>query len=55
MDGLYSGLIITIESEESFSRDDTIKFIIGTPEILFYDGFEQGDNNWTSKRGLGIN
>ena len=54
MDGLYSGLIITIESEESFSRDDTIKFIIGTPEILFYDGFEQGDNNWTLSGDWGL-
>ncbi len=54
MDGFYSGLIISIENENSYSRNDTIKFIIGTPEILFYDGFEQGDNNWNLNGDWGL-
>ena len=36
-----------IENENSFPRQDTIKYIIGSPEVLFYDGFENGLDNWT--------
>ena len=45
--GVYSGLVISIENENSFPRQDTIKYIIGYPEVLFYDGFENGYDNWT--------
>ena len=45
--GVYSGLIISIENENSFPRQDTIKYILGAPEVLFYDGFENGLDNWT--------
>ena len=45
--GVYSGLIISIENENSFPRQDTIKYIIGSPEVFFYDGFENGLDNWT--------
>ena len=47
MEGVYSGIIISIESESVFTRNDTIKYIIGTPENFFFDGFEDELNNWS--------
>ncbi len=47
VEGVYSGITISIESEGVFSRSDTIKYIIGSPDNLFFDGFEGGLNNWS--------
>ena len=49
-DGIQNGsdisLIFSIISESSFSRMDTISFMIGDLETIFFDGFENGINNW---------
>ena len=44
--GIYSGLIVSIEDGQSFSRQDTVLFLIGQPQVVFYEGFENGIDNW---------
>jgi hypothetical protein len=44
--GFFTGLIVSIESPGTFTRQDTINILIGEPEILFFDGFENGISNW---------
>jgi len=44
--GIYSGLIVSIDDGESFIRQDTVIFLIGEPDIIFYEGFENGLDNW---------
>ena len=44
--GVYSEIVILIESENSITRQDTIQFLIGQPSTVFFDGFETGLSNW---------
>jgi len=50
--GIVSGVILQIDCDNSFLRQDTIQYSIGQPEMIFYEGFENGverwnlDNNW---------
>ncbi len=52
--GDYSGIIVSISSENSYARTDTIKFLIGQPQTLFFDGFENELNNWIVDGDWGI-
>jgi len=45
--GSTSGVIISLESENSFSRTDTIQFVIGQRQIFFIEGFENELTNWS--------
>ena len=53
-EGVYSGIIVTIQNEGIFARNDTIKYIIGNPENLFFDGFEAGFDNWSLNGEWGL-
>jgi len=55
--GAEAGIVISTISETSYPRQDTILFLIGTPEILFYDGFENEAEDWelTGEWGLTTN
>ena len=44
--GTFTGVIFSIENESSYPRQDTIQFLVGQPETLFFDGFENGLVNW---------
>ena len=52
--GVYSDIIISIESENSLTRQDTIQFLIGQPNTLFFDGFETGLSSWDLNGDWGI-
>ena len=49
-----AGIIIGINSENGFSRIDTLEFLIGQPEVLFFDGFENGLDNWAVDGDWGL-
>ena len=61
--GTFAGVIFSIENESSFPRQDTVQFLVGQPETLFFDGFENGLVNWyvtgdwglTDEAGTGSN
>jgi len=61
--GTFSGVIFSIENESSYPRQDTVQFLVGQPETLFFDGFENGLTNWyvtgdwglTDEAGAGSN
>jgi len=52
--GVYSGIAISIEDGFSFTRHDTIRFLLGEAEIIFFDGFENGLNNWNYNGDWGL-
>ena len=52
--GNYSGIIVSLYSENSYSRTDTIKFFIGQPQTLFFDGFENELDNWVMDGDWGL-
>ena len=52
--GAYTGLIVSTESALSFNRQDTISLLIGEPDIIFYDGFENGISNWNLTGDWGL-
>ena len=54
LEGGYSGIIVAINSDNSISRIDTIDFLIGQPQIIFYDGFENDLDNWSLDEGWGL-
>ena len=54
VEGDNSGIIISINSENSISRTDTLEFLIGQPEVLFFDGFENGLDNWSLDGDWGL-
>ena len=39
-------MIVSIECDNSFDRLDTIEFVIGQRQIIFFDGFENELTNW---------
>ena len=61
--GTFAGVIFSIENESSYPRQDTVQFLVGQPETLFFDGFENGLVNWyvtgdwglTDEAGTGSN
>jgi len=46
VDGIYVGAVITLANESSFVRQDTIRFMVGEPETVFFDDFENGLDFW---------
>ena len=52
--GSYSGVIVNLDSDNNFSRQDTINFLIGQPETVFYDGFENELIHWTVDGDWGL-
>ena len=44
--GSTSGVIVSIECDNSFNRVDTIEFVIGQRQMIFFDGFENELTNW---------
>ena len=44
--GSTSGVILSMDCENSFNRIDTIEFVIGQRQIIFFDGFENELTNW---------
>ena len=45
-DGSHTGLIVSIDDGASYPRQDTIQFLVGHPSIVFWDGFENGLDDW---------
>ena len=52
--GINSGVAISIDSECCFSRNDTIRFVIGQRQTFFVDGFENGLENWSLNGEWGL-
>ena len=52
--GGSSGIIISLQSANSYSRIDTIEFLIGEPHTLFYDSFENDLLDWTIDGDWGL-
>ena len=44
--GSTSGVIVSMECDNSFNRVDTIEFVIGQRQMIFFDGFENELTNW---------
>ena len=44
--GSTSGVIVSMECDNSFNRVDTIEFVIGQRQMIFFDGFENELANW---------
>ena len=45
--GSSSGVIVEIACESSFTRVDTIEFVIGQRQVIFFEGFEDELVNWS--------
>ena len=45
--GSSSGVIVEIACESSFTRVDTIEFVIGLRHMIFFEGFEDELVNWS--------
>ena len=52
--GTLSGIIINLNSENSFPRNDTIKFYLGEPQLIYFDDFENGLDNWEINGDWGL-
>ena len=52
--GTETGLIVSVHDNISFQRSDTIRFLVGQPSILFFDGFEAGLDNWSVNGDWGL-
>ena len=52
--GISSGIIVNIISENSFPRSQVIDFVIGEPQIVFFENFESGIENWTLNGSWGL-
>ena len=52
--GSKSGFIISAYDQSSFMRYDTVSFFIGYPELLFFDDFEEGLDNWQFEGDWGL-
>ena len=52
--GTETGLILSVHDNISFQRSDTIRFVVGQPSILFFDGFETGLDNWSVDGDWGL-
>ena len=45
--GSSSGVIVEIACESSFTRVDTIEFVIGQRQVIFFEGFEDELADWS--------
>ena len=52
--GVSSGIIVNTTSENSFSRSQVIDFVIGEPQIVFFENFESGTDNWMLNGSWGL-
>ena len=52
--GISSGIVLNIDSENSFSRADTIYFTIGESEVIFSENFEQDLDGWILDENWGL-
>ena len=52
--GTETGLIVSVHDNISFQRSATIRFVVGQPSILFFDGFETGLDNWSVDGDWGL-
>ena len=52
--GASSGIIVNTTSENSFSRSQVIDFVIGEPQIVFFENFESGTDNWMLNGSWGL-
>ncbi len=52
--GSHSGIVISLQNDFSYSRTDTINFVIGQREMIFFDGFENGLVNWSVNGDWGL-
>ena len=44
--GSTSGIVLSLESDNSINRIDTIEFVIGQRQIVYFEGFENELTNW---------
>ena len=44
--GSTSGVVLSLESNNSINRIDTIEFVIGQRQIVYFEGFENELTNW---------
>ncbi len=51
MPGLETGLIVTISGNDFYAVTDTVRWILGRPQIVFTDDFESGLGNWDLSGG----
>ncbi|MFQ6613252.1 MAG: M14 family zinc carboxypeptidase, partial [Fidelibacterota bacterium] len=49
--GLETGFIVTLSGTNAYTITDTIRWIIGTPSIVFMEDFESGLGNWNLSGG----
>ena len=52
--GGSSGIIVNITSENSYSRSQVINFVIGEPQIISNDNFENGLDDWDVNGDWGL-
>ena len=52
--GSSSGIIINLNSESSYSRSEVIELVIGEPQPVFFDDFENGLDNWQLNGDWGL-
>ena len=52
--GVSSGIIVNITSENSYSRSQVINFVIGEPQIISNDNFENGLDDWDVSGDWGL-
>ena len=52
--GSSSGIIINLNSESSYSRSEVLDFVIGEPQPIFFDDFENGIDNWQLNGDWGL-
>ena len=52
--GSSSGIIINLNSESSYSRSEILEFVIGEPQSIFFDDFENGIDNWQLNGDWGL-
>ena len=52
--GLSTGILVNMSSQNSYSRSKVIELIIGEPQIVFFDNFENGADNWILNGSWGL-
>ena len=52
--GSSSGIIINLNSGSSYSRSEVLELVIGEPQAIFFDDFENGIDNWQLNGDWGL-
>ena len=52
--GILSGIIVNINNENSYSRSHIIDFVIGEPQLVFFDNFEYDLDEWETNGDWGL-